>query len=198
MDKYSQPDLQREDFQNAIKELNTYIDVSLEDIMRIYETAQQHAQLRQLEKILVSELMTTDIITVSPETSLRDAAQILLNKRISGLPVVDEKSKLVGIVSEADFLSSLGVPCHHAAHNLWQTLEAMFRHPPRNGDLPVTVADIMVTQVVTISQDKTLHDVIDNMKNHAIKRLVVTNEEQQVLGIITRSNLVRVLLQQLL
>ena len=197
MTKRSRPELQREDFQNALKEIDTYIDVNLEDLMMITRTAQKHAQLRQAEQLLVRDIMTANVETVSPGTSTRDAANMLLELRISGLPVVEQNGKLVGIVTEADFLSALGIPCHHPAHNVWQTLEAMFSSQPMNSLTPKTVADIMSAQTITITSDKTLHDVIDAMKRHHVKRVVVTNEEKQVTGIITRSNLVKVLLQKI-
>jgi CBS domain-containing protein len=160
--------------------------------------AQKHAQLRQAEQLMVRDIMTTDVATVIPDTPLKDAARTLLELRISGLPVVDNSGVLIGIVTEADFLCALGIPCHHPAHSLWQTLESMFRHPPRPDKTPSRVADIMVSQVVTIDDDKTLHDAIDSMKKHHIKRLVVIDGQHKVRGIITRSNLVQVLLQQIL
>ena len=198
MNERPQSNLRREDFQNALKELDSYIDVTLEDLMQINAMAQKHAQLRMAEHLLVRDIMTRDVATVTQETSLRDAARILLELRISGLPVVEDKGKLVGIVTEADFLSAMGIPCHHPAHNLWQTLESMFKHPPHPGGTPVSVAEIMATQVITISAEQTLHDVIDSMKKHHIKRIIVTDAQQRVEGIITRSNLVQVLLQQIL
>ena len=198
MSERHQPELRREDFQNALKELDSYIDVTLEDLMHINRTAQKHAQLRQAENLMIRDIMTTDVATVRLDTPLRDAARILLELRISGLPVVDENNVPVGIVTEADFLTAMGIPCHHPAHSLWQTLESMFKHHPNQGNMPATVADIMAHQVITITDTKTLHDAIDTMKKHHIKRVVVTNEQQQVQGIITRSNLVKVLLQQIL
>ena len=198
MSEHHPSELRHEDFKNAMAEMDSYIDITLEDLMQINRMALKHAQLREAEKLMVRDFMTTDVATVLLDTSLRDAARILLDLRISGLPVVDEKSKLVGIVTEADFLSALGIPSHHPAHSLWQTMESMFRYQPRPVSTPVRVAEIMSQQVITITNDKTLHDVIDTMKRHHIKRLVVTNESQQVEGVITRSNLVKVLLQQIL
>ena len=198
MSQTSRPELHREDFKNALKELDSYIDITLEDLMQINQMAQKHAQLRQAEQLTVRDIMTTDVAAVHADTSLRDAARILLERRISGLPVTDADNKLVGIVTEADFLCAMGIPCHHPAHNLWQTLESMFRHQHTPVNTPSKVEDIMAKQIVTIHDNNTLHEVIDSMKRHQIKRVVVTNEQQQVLGIITRSNLVQVLLQKIL
>lgn len=191
-------DLQREDFQHALKQFDSYIDVTPDDLMQITQLAQGYAHRRQAEQLLVRDIMTTDVATVTPATSLRDAARILLELRISGLPVTDTGNRLVGIVTEADFLTAIGIPYHHPAHSLWQTLESMFTHQSRRWNAPESVGDIMATQVITVTEDQTLHDVIDAMKSHHIKRVVVIDEQRQVRGIVTRSNLVRVLLRRIL
>lgn len=198
MNERSQPELRPEDFQNALKDFDSYIDVTLEDLMQINRSAQKHAQLRQAENLLVRDVMTTEVTTVTPDTPLREAAKILLDLRISGLPVIDANRKPIGIVTEADFLCAMGIPCHHPAHSLWQTLESMFKHKPNPGNIPAKVRDIMANQVVTIRSDETLHEAIDVMKKHHIKRIVVIDADQCIQGIITRSNLVKVLLQQIL
>jgi CBS domain-containing protein len=190
--------LNEDDFQNALREIGTYIDVSVEDLMRINRMAYKHAELRHAEQLLIRELMTPDVITVMPDTFLREAAQIMLSRRISGLPVVNHEGKLMGIVTEADFLTAMGVPAHHPSHNLWQTLESMFRHLPYTQVIPDTVGTIMRQDVITIGEDVTLHDAIQTMTRHHIKRLVVVNEQMDVRGIVTRSNLVKVFMQQLL
>ena len=189
--------LQSEDFQAALKELDTYTDVSIEDLMRIHKSAQRYAQLRQTGNVAVKDIMTREIVTVTPETSIKEAAQNLLTHRISGLPVVNNENKLVGIVTEADFLNAIGIPSHHPTHSLWHTLQLMFTHRPNALETPRTVADIMKADVVTIQADQTLHEVIDLMKRHSIKRIVVTDATNQVEGMITRSNLVRVVMLKL-
>jgi CBS domain-containing membrane protein len=194
----NKPELQEQDFKHALQELDSYIDVTLEDLMQIHRMAEKHAQLRQTEQLRVRDIMTREVASVHPETTLREAARKLLELRISGLPVTDANNKLVGIVTEADFLYALGIPCHHPAHNLWQTLEAMFHHHPTRSDHLDKVADIMAQQPISLQADNTLHDVIDSMKRHHIKRVIVTDTQQQVVGIITRSNLVQVILQRML
>jgi len=191
-------ELQPQDFKHALQEIDSFIDVSLEDLMQIHHMAEKYAQLRQAEQLKVRDIMTTEVASVRPETPLRDAARMLLEMRISGLPVVDSNDRLAGIVTEADFLCAMGIPCHHPAHNLWQSLESMFRHQAVRSENPDKVADIMVTQIITLQADNTLHDVIEAMKHHHIKRVIITNDRQQLVGIVTRSNLVRVLLQQIL
>lgn len=191
-------ELHREDFQKAVQDLDTYIDITMEDLLQIHRMASEHARIRQIEQIMVRNLMSRDVVTVNPDTSLKEAAQILLQHRISGLPVIDNNQKLVGIVTEADFLTAIGIPGHQPTHSVWHTLESMFKHKPQPRRATATVATIMVKDIITIQEDKTLHEVIETMKQYHIKRLLVTNEQQQVKGIITRSNLVKVLLQKIL
>lgn len=198
MDKPDQPELRPEDFRNALRELDSYIDVTVEDLMHITQMAQKHAQLRAAEQLCVRDIMTRDVATVQPATPLRDAARLLLDLRISGLPVTETGNKLVGMVTEADFLSAMGIPSHHPAHSLWHTLESMFRQQPDTHVVPEQVAEIMTVQVISVSPEQSLHDAIDLMKRHHVKRLVVIDDAHKVLGIITRSNLVQVLLQKIL
>ena len=190
--------LTAEDYQHALQELGTFVDVTVDDLMQINQMAEKHAELRLAEQVLVADVMTTDVACVSADTDLREAARKMLELRISGLPVVDDNNRLVGVITEADFLCAMGIPCHHPAHSLWQTLETMFRYTPETATLPTTVGEIMKTEVITISQDNTLYEAIDTMKKYHIKRLVVTDTDNSVVGMLTRSNLIQVLFKNIL
>ncbi|HPE81949.1 MAG TPA: CBS domain-containing protein, partial [Gammaproteobacteria bacterium] len=110
-------------------------------------------------------------------------------------PVVDNEERLVGIITEADFLRGLGVPAHHPTHNLWQTLEVLFSHLARHGELEAPedpVADHMVRDVVCTSPDQYVDDVIQLMKQHRVKRVLVCSAERRVVGVVTRSDLMRI------
>jgi CBS domain-containing membrane protein len=141
--------------------------------------------------------MTRNVVTVSPDTSLAEAAHLLVSNRISGLPVVDEQQRLLGVITEADFLCAMGLPCHHPAQTLWQTLEAMFTHRPEIREPTGKVADLMVRNVVTVKPEQTLHEAIEVMKHNHIKRVVVCDDEGRAQGMVTRSDLVRVFFDRL-
>ena len=119
----------------------------------------------------------------------------MVSQRISGLPVVDEDKKLVGIITEADFLRGLGVPAHHPSYSLWQTLENLFRHIPNPAEPEApeqAVASHMEPDVVCVSPGQCVDEVIALMKQHRVKRLLVCNDKRHVEGVVTRSDLVRV------
>lgn len=184
--------LVREDFVNALKEMDTFIDIAVEDLMELNNMAEKYAYLRTMGSIRVADLMSHPVETVHADTTLADAAHRLVTGRISGLPVVDHQDELVGIITEADFLRALGVPSHHPTHSLWQTLEAMFAHPANLQEPDGQVSDLMVTDIVTVSPEQALHDVLEVMKKNKIKRVIVCDEQRHVRGIVTRSDLVRV------
>lgn len=185
----------RADFQKALQSMDTYIDITVDDLMELAGRAEEHAARRAAETLRVKNVMSQPVRTVRPQTSLSDAAHLMVSEGISGLPVVDDDQHLVGIITEADFLRALGVPAHQPHHSLWQTLESLFSHLSRHGELEAPddpVGEHMVHEVVSIGPEQDLHDVIQAMKQHRVKRVVVCDSECRVLGMVTRSDLVRV------
>lgn len=186
------PHIHRDDIAKALQEVGTYMDVSVDDLLQVQTLAMKHARMRKSQDRQIASLMTQPVISVSPDCSLSEAAHLLVTHRISGLPVVDESNKLLGIITEADFLRALGVAAHHPGHHLWQTLENMFHPAVQVRETEGTVAELMVRDVITLSDKASLHQALELMKQHRIKRLVVCDKEQRVVGMLTRSNLVRV------
>lgn len=197
MNKRPESELTRDDFVNALKEMDTFMDVTVDDLMEISSKAAKYARHRKTEGLTIANLMTRAVVTVAPDTSLAEAAHLLVENRISGLPVVDAQQRLLGVITEADFLRAMGIPSHHPTHNLWQTLEAMFSHQPEIREPTGKVADLMVTNVITVKPYQTLHDVVEIMKHNRIKRVIVCDDDGRVQGMVTRSDLVRVFFDRL-
>jgi CBS domain-containing membrane protein len=174
--------------------MDTFIDITSEDAMKVARRAEQYAQRRVTESISTSRVMTSPVITVHEDTLMSDAAHIMITERISGLPVVDEDTHLLGIVTEADFLHAIGIPVHQPYHSVWQTLETMMMHitehdePASNTDL---VKDHMTRNVICSTAEHDIHHLVDLMKKHKVKRIVICDEETRVVGMVTRSNLVK-------
>lgn len=122
----------------------------------------------------VVDLMTTDVIAVSRETGLRDAARLMFRNRVSGLPIVDDAGALVGIITEADFLK----------------LEVERQEGTRDqGD---TVGDVMSRGVVTVPPNVEIYEAAKIMAVQEVKRLPVVDEDNRLLGVISRSDIVSI------
>jgi len=140
-----------------------------------------------------SDVMTRNVITVAPDASIRQAVGLMLQHRISGLPVVDSTGRLVGVVTEGDFLRRAETGTQRR-RTRW--LE-FFTGPSRMADEYIRshgrrVEEVMSPDPVSISQDTPLDEVVSAMEKHRIKRLPVITDGQ-VVGIVSRANLVRAL-----
>ncbi|MCW5585804.1 MAG: CBS domain-containing protein [Chromatiales bacterium] len=185
----------REDYQRALSSMNTFMDIEVNDLMMLADRAQQFAVRRVTASIGVTQIMSKPVTVVSPQTTMSAAAHLMVEGRISGLPVVDDANRLLGIITEADFLRALGVPAHHPTHSIWQTLESMFSHLAHHAGMEGPndpVAEHMVREVICVGEEQDVHDVLDAMKRHRVKRVLVCDNKRHVSGVITRSDLVRI------
>lgn len=135
----------------------------------------------------VHEVMTRDVTTVSPDTSLKEVAATLVARRISGLPVVGEDGRVRGVVSEADIIGKeAGSPREQSLlGRLLHGAEADPRLEAR------TAAEAMTSPAVTIAATREVAEAARLMSQKAVNRLPVVDEEGKLAGIVTRADLVR-------
>jgi len=136
------------------------------------------------------QIMTRSVITVTPETTIVEAANTMLQRHVSGLPVV-KAGKLVGIVSEGDFIrrSEIGTERKRGRFLKFilgpgqEATDFVHEHGRK-------VAEIMTTSPLTITEDTPLEKIVELMEKNDIKRLPVTRGDQ-VVGIVSRANLLQ-------
>lgn len=143
----------------------------------------------------VADAMSRDPIVVRPETSLNEAIQILAERRISGLPVVDDAGQVVGIISETDLMwQQTGVT--PPAYIMFLDSVIFLKNPTEyerdlHKALGQTVGEVMSRDPITISPDKSLRDAAQMMHDRDVRRLPVLDDQGQVIGILTRGDIVR-------
>ncbi|HCF27612.1 MAG TPA: phosphoribulokinase [Cyanobacteria bacterium UBA11049] len=143
----------------------------------------------------VADVMSHNPIVVRPETPLNEAIQILAEKRISGLPVVNDAGELVGIVSETDLMwQETGVT--PPAYVMFLDSVIFLKNPATyerdlHKALGQTVGEVMSRDPVTVSPDKLLKDAAQLMHDRSVHRLPVVDANGQVIGILTRGDIVR-------
>jgi len=137
------------------------------------------------------QIMTRPVITVTPETTIVEAASTMLQRHVSGLPVVDASGKLVGIVSEGDFIrrSEIGT---QRKRGRWlrfilgpgkSATDFVREHGSK-------VAEIMTPEPLTITEDTALDEIVQLMEKNNVKRMPVMRGER-VVGIVSRANLLQ-------
>ena len=138
------------------------------------------------------QIMTRPVITVTPDTAIAAAANTMLQKHVSGLPIVDATGKLVGMISEGDFIRRSEIGTQRRRGPFLKFIlgpgRAASDFVQEHGR---KVSDIMTTEpLVTISEDTLLEEIVELMERNNIKRLPVIRDDK-VVGIVSRSNLLQ-------
>jgi CBS domain-containing protein len=142
----------------------------------------------------VQDVMTGDVISILKYESIMHVAKILSEKNISGLPVVDKKNKVIGIITQADILSILGM---RKGHTLKDLLKHMLGEPlpeRRMGDI---VGDIMTSPAATIKTNANIAEAAQIMDEKKIRRLPVVDEKNVLVGIISRADILKAVLKKI-
>lgn len=143
--------------------------------------------------MVVSEVMRNEVVTVTPTASVGEAARLMLDHHISGLPVVDEAGAMVGILTEGDLLRrvELGTEKRIPGWRAWlatsgrEALNYVQSHARR-------VREVMTTPVTWVAPATELTEVVALMESRRIKRIPVL-ENDRIVGIVTRADLLRAL-----
>jgi len=145
-------------------------------------------QVRHARELTLDEIMVKEVVTVPLGTALKDAAALMVDHHVSGLPVVDLDQKLVGVLTEADFLSAMDVNAHGPMKDLFNTVIQKKRGTKTMGTI---VEDIMTRDPITAKANDTLQHAIALMDTNRIKRLVITDDDGRVAGVLSRADLMR-------
>ena len=138
-----------------------------------------------------SDVMTRRVISVRPESPVLEAIQLMVKHRISGLPVLDDRGMIVGIVTEGDFLRRHEIGTERRRPHWLELLIG----PGRLAQEYVhsrgrKVAEVMTRDVVSVTEDAPLHEIVRLMERHRFKRVPVLSLGR-IVGIITRANLLQ-------
>jgi CBS domain-containing protein len=137
------------------------------------------------------QIMTRQVMTVGPDTTIVEAAGIMLQNHVSGLPVVGASGKLVGIVSEGDFLRRAEIGTQRK-RSPW----LKFLLGPGSAATDFVhergrkVGEVMTPEPITITEDTLLQDIVQLMEKNHVKRLPVIRGDH-IVGIVSRSNLLQ-------
>jgi CBS-domain-containing membrane protein len=137
------------------------------------------------------QIMTRSVITVTPDDTILAAAKLMLDRHVSGLPVVDTAGRLVGIVSEGDFIRRSEIGTQKKRGRWLKFLlgagEAATEYVHQHGK---KISEVMTRDPITITEDTPLDEIVTSMETNGVKRLPVMNGTKLV-GIVSRANLLQ-------
>lgn len=145
--------------------------------------------------MIVRDVMTVDVVAASQETTLKEIAQWLTEQRISGVPVVDTEQRVIGVVSEADFVTR-----SRRGARLTGLVARLLAGELQDRDvtsalLRGTAKEAMTRPAITIAPDASISSAARLMESRRIKRLPVVDGGGRLAGIITRADIVRAFLR---
>jgi CBS domain-containing membrane protein len=184
----SPPDISEQDIIEAMKTLQGYVDITPGDFKHIYQIAYTMVINRLLNTVTAADLMTKTVLFVEQTMSLVQAASILAENQVSGAPVVNGKKKIVGIVSEKDFLEEMGFGSNPSFMQI--ATHCLHDKSCMIGNLRGrTVADIMTKPPIVGAPEMTVGDISTTLTKQKINRLPIIGKDGLIVGIVTRTNL---------
>jgi CBS domain-containing protein len=140
----------------------------------------------------VRDVMVSPVITVEADATVRDVAKTLLEKRISAVPVVDNAGKVVGIITESDLMRRAEAGTERP-YSWWlrflageAAIAAEYVKSHAN-----KVEDVMTTDVVTAVPETLVHEIATLLEEHQIKRVPIVDKDGNLVGIVSRADLIQ-------
>jgi CBS domain-containing membrane protein len=189
-ENYRSPiDISEQDILAAMQEIQGYIDISPGDFQEIFQVAYRHAVQRLIDSRTAADIMTWPAHCVSLEMDLVQAATFLADNHITGAPVIDAEGKIVGIVSEKDFLARMGVGktasfmqvIAHCFNNKGCIATLLHNH---------SIQEIMTRPAITAGTEMSIGAIAALCKEKQINRLPIVDTAGRPVGIVTRTDLV--------
>ncbi|MCX7920994.1 MAG: CBS domain-containing protein [Clostridia bacterium] len=147
-----------------------------------------------------SEIMSTNVITIKKDTTIEEIAHILTDNNISGVPVIDEDNRIIGMVTQKDLLYKDVEPRFPAVFEILGGLVFLKGVKHYNEELKKLVAtkaeDIMVKKVVTVNEDMIVEQIAELMVEKDINRIPVVRDKK-IIGIISRGDIVKYIAEML-
>ncbi|MDQ7784329.1 MAG: CBS domain-containing protein [Desulfomonilaceae bacterium] len=183
-------DISDKDIYEAMSEIPGYLDITPGDFKEVYLKAYQHALRRLSRSVGVGEVMAAEVVTVLRKTPISEVAEVMAQRRVSGVPVLEADGSVAGVISERDFLWTMG------GTELATFMHVVAECLKGGGCLaaPMRVQraeDIMSSPAVTVTPDTPLMDVANIMVGRKINRVPVVDEAGKLLGIASRADVVR-------
>lgn len=175
------------DLDAALSHYNQVLDVSRDDLEGLLHLAGKAAFQRTLGELRCRQIMSAPVHAVAAETPLKDAWALMRKHAIKALPVVDEQQAVIGIITVADFMRLAHLEAHEG---MGQRLRSLILGRPKQPD---QVLQLMSSPVLQVAAGQHVMDLVPLFSEAGHHHIPVVGETQQLVGIITQSDLVKTL-----
>ena len=181
-------DMSDEDILDAMKSIPGYLDITPGDFKEIFSYAYRHAIDRIAQSLQAKDVMTAKVISVTATTSLKETALAMATHGISGIPVIDDRGAVVGIISEKDFLFHMG------EKKTRSTMEVIAQCLSSKGCVAISMRtgfakDIMTSPVYTVFESAPIFEIASIFAEKNINRVPVLDKNSHLVGIVARADI---------
>lgn len=178
-------ELSDEDILDAMQRLPGYLDITTEDFRAIYHVAHAHAQQRLLGDLRAAQLMEAPIEPLRPDMTLEEAARSLLRQQRKALPVVDAERRVIGMLTETDYLRIVG---ETSLLGLWlDSARGAFAKLPQQTH---TVAATMSSPAITVDEAADFRRIAAAFKRHPGRCMPVVDADARLCGLLSRKQFI--------
>jgi CBS domain-containing membrane protein len=180
-----------EDLDAVLQQYNQVLDIGRDDLAALFMQTEQRAYQRRFGVITCADIMSRDIVSAEFGTELEPAWQLMRNHRVAALPVLNRARRVVGIVTQTDFLEHGGLDTYSGMR---QQLQRFLRKSGvTHTEKAEVVGQIMSQRPTTARVDTPIVDLVPLMANSGFHHIPIVDAEQRFVGIITQSDLVAAL-----
>lgn len=183
--------LDRTDLRNALRDLDTYLDISEADLDRVYSRAGIHAFRRKMGNITCADIMSRDLSTAEYGTELEEAWARLRYHKVKAIPVIDPFRRVIGVITLVDFIKRANLKTYETFED--KLIRFIRRTPGIASEKPEVVGQIMATPVVTAREDMHIVELVPMLSDKGLHHIPVVDADARLVGMVTQSDLIAAL-----
>jgi len=190
VDACSPFDISDDDVLKAMKDINGYLDITPGDFKELYRLAFTRAVERLKNLFKARDIMTEKVFFVKSDSPSEEVARMMATESITGVPVVEAEGRVIGVISEKDFLFSLG------SKDTRSFMDVVAHCLKNKGCLALsmrkqTAEDIMTSPAITVNDETPVFQIAGLLTEKKINRVPVTDKKGKLIGIVARSDLIQ-------
>ncbi len=179
------------DLHNALKQMNTFLDVTEEDLGQIYKMAGMQAYRRKMGEITCADIMSRDLVTAEYGTELEEAWAQLRYHKIKAIPVVDKAQRVIGIITLVDFLKRANLKTYETFED--KLIKFIKRTPGMDSQKPEVVGQIMAAPVYSAKETMHIVELVPLLSERGLHHIPIVDAERRLVGMVTQSDLIAAL-----
>jgi len=183
--------ISEQDLEQALENMDMFMDVSTEDLSRLLTYAQMQSFKRYRGSITCADIMVKNVLTVEYGTEVEEAWKIMQSEKLKAMPVIDRARRVIGIITWNDFFKFITVEANETFQEKFRVF--IRRTPEVSTAKPESVGHIMTSSVSVLPENTHIVDLIPLMSNQGYRQIPIVNSENRLVGMVYQANLIAAL-----